>query len=206
MTLPQFSTVFALLATQLRATDADAATIRGYYEALKHLDLELVAAAAKRLASAANPGAWFPRTTEWIAMVTTVDAESRRHQAEQLSKLATPLCAACGDHGWVPDTSRSMTPVTHLRRQRDGTVAAVNVLPSPGVKHCDCQEVRRLERLGRRPLPTLPPLAVASAQVMTGSLRELIERETGRRMRIRSIPNTHASRLARDQDQDGEEA
>lgn len=43
--------MFALLAVQLRQTDADEALIRGYYEGLRDLEPELLKAAADRLFS-----------------------------------------------------------------------------------------------------------------------------------------------------------
>lgn len=127
MTLREFSEVFAPLAIQLRATDADEATIRGYYRAMSDLELEFVAMAAERLAKTAE---WFPKTSEWRSACAAVVRERIEQQRALLRDLPEPLCAACRDTGWE-----------HV---------------GAGVKRCGCQQLRRLEVLGRRPWPMLP--------------------------------------------------
>ncbi len=148
MTLDQFSDVFALLAVQLRATDADEATIRGYYQALKDLEIELVAEAARRLSQSAE---WFPKTSDWRLEVERIWAE-RVQQQRALMRQSTPLCARCDDTGWVRSTGvRKGRAETHVRR-------------------CACAEQRYDELLGRAPMPPLLPAAVVDptqeAQVM----------------------------------------
>src|SRR6185503_14781908 len=120
MTFAEFSHVFAVLALQLRCTDADEAMGRAYFEALKGLDLELVQLAAQRFAD--TPGdndAWFPRAPEWRASVAKITAERTEELRSRLRSRPQPLCLACGDTGWEP---------------RDN-----------GVVKCDCQDLRRLE-------------------------------------------------------------
>lgn len=136
MTLPEFSQAFALLAVQLRATDADEATIRGYYEALKELDLELVEMAARQFArrTDADGQSWFPRTGEWRAMVSKIDAERQELQKAILRDRQRaglpPLCVDCDDTGW------------HMHGNH--------------AHRCRCLKTRRLEVLGIRPMPALP--------------------------------------------------
>jgi hypothetical protein len=128
MTLPEFTPVFALLATQLRATDADEITIRSYFESMKDLEIELVAMAADRLARTAE---WFPKTSEWREAVARVEHSRIEAQRAVLRNLKEPLCAACLDTGWaLTDNARA--------------------------KRCDCMRLRRMEILGRQPFPQLP--------------------------------------------------
>jgi hypothetical protein len=47
LTVPEFADMFALLAVQLRQTDADEAVIRGYYDGLHDVDPEFLKAAAE---------------------------------------------------------------------------------------------------------------------------------------------------------------
>jgi hypothetical protein len=134
MTLREFANIFAQLAIQLRQTDADEATIRGYFEALKDLELEFLVMAAERLAKESD---WFPKTSEWRAMAAKVEAERLDAQRTLLRKLQSPACGGCSDTGWMYDD--------------DGRV-----------KPCDCRKLRRLELLGRRPWPALPESVSAS--------------------------------------------
>jgi len=140
MTLADFAGIVGLLAVQLRATDVDEATIRGYYEALKDLDVELVAFAAERMGKGATlteqGTAWFPKAPEWRALCGKIEGERTDALRAVLRKLPTPLCLACDDTGW--------------------TVAAGNHGTAVRWKHCDCRHLRRLEVLGRRPMPQLP--------------------------------------------------
>lgn len=102
MTLAQFSQTFALLAVQLRATDTDELTIRGYYEALKDAPLEMIQASARAFAQ--EPGRkFFPTTAEWfqVAHESSVAALRKRLPAAR----ETPWhydCAHCDDTGWEP--------------------------------------------------------------------------------------------------------
>lgn len=138
MTLDSFSEVFSLLAVQLRATDVDEATIRAYYTGLQDLDLEFVALAAKRFARECNvdDGAWFPKVPLWRAMAGKIEGERTDALKAVLRKLPTPLCLACEDTGWTSATGNHGTAVRW--------------------KHCDCRALRRLEILGRRPMPQVP--------------------------------------------------
>jgi len=135
MTLQEFTPIFAVLATQLRATDADEAMIRAYYLALKDVPAEFLAMAAQRMAKTGGAVEgdnrhWFPKTSEWLAMARKVEAERIAQQRELLRKLPAPLCQACDDTGWEPNGDR--------------------------VRPCACRSVRRAEVLGRRPWPALP--------------------------------------------------
>jgi hypothetical protein len=128
MTLSEFSKVFALLALQLRDTDADEATIRGYFEALKDLESEFLQMAATRLAKNAK---WFPKTSEWRALTLKIEAERIDQQRAVRRDLPEHLCLSCDDTGWELVEGR--------------------------VRPCDCAKLRRLEVLGRKSLPALPP-------------------------------------------------
>lgn len=140
MTLADFAGIVGLLAVQLRATDVDEATIRGYYEALKDLDVELVAMAAQRIGQGATVTehgvAWFPKAPEWRALVGKIEGDRTDALRAVLRKLPTPLCLACDDTGWTQATGNHGTAIRW--------------------KHCACRTLRRLEVLGRRPMPTVP--------------------------------------------------
>lgn len=130
MTLEAFAKIFALLAVQLRQTDADEATIRAYYESLKDIEPEFLAWAAKKLATSAE---WFPKTSEWREAATAVERDRIIAQKALLLKLVEPLCVACRDTGW-------------------------ELLPRypEAVRRCACQQQRWREILGRAPWPELP--------------------------------------------------
>ena len=156
MTLHQFAEMFSLLAVQLRQMDADEATIRGYYEALKDIEPEYLAMAAKDLARSAE---WFPKTSEWRLAAAKVKHQRKEHQAALLRDLAEPLCLACSDTGWALDQQE--------RAYR-----------------CDCQELRKMELLGRRPWPKLLPASrEASAEIETAALMRQV------RAAVRGIPD-----------------
>src|SRR5438132_2265035 len=128
MTLVQFQEMFAKLAIQLRQTDGDEATIRSYYKALSDLEPEFVAMAAERLSKTAE---WFPKTSEWCAMAKQIERERQDQLKATLRNRSAPLCTACDDTGWRGKGESQVTP-------------------------CECRELRRLEVLGRRPMPALP--------------------------------------------------
>jgi hypothetical protein len=137
MTLPEFAEIFTLLAMQLGDVQADEMKIRAFYAALKDLDVELVAMAAQRLGKArvnSQGEAWMPKAPEWRAAVVALDAERTRLQRESIRQRLVrglePLCLACDDTGWMPTGDR--------------------------VQACACRKLRRLEVLGRRPMPRLP--------------------------------------------------
>ena len=134
MTLAEFSNIFAILAVQLRFTDADEVTIRGYFEPLKDLDVELVQMAAQQFSRGGvndRGEAWFPKSAEWRTAAGKIEATRIAEVHARLRKLPTPLCLACDDTGWARDDQDRVSP-------------------------CDCRRVRRLEVLGRRPMPALP--------------------------------------------------
>jgi hypothetical protein len=169
VTLSEFAHVFAPLAIQLRQTDADEATIRFYFEAVKDLEIEFVVMAAARLAKESD---WFPKTSEWRTMTATIERERADAQRALLRTLPSPLCAACDDTGWSRDAADR-------------------------VSRCDCQQLRRLELLGRRPWPSVPEdrrLGAASDVVVdpaeTAALMTTIERRTGLTIAPRAMPNT----------------
>lgn len=134
MTWEDFADVFALLALQLQATHADEAMGRAYHAALQDIEPELVKMAADRLgrhALNAQGEAWFPKAPEWRAMARKVEQDRADLQRAILRNLPGRLCLACDDTGWSrnPETNR--------------------------VSRCDCVDLRRLEVLGRRPMPAL---------------------------------------------------
>jgi len=141
VTLQEFSKIFALLAVQLGDTQADEIKIRAFHKALEDLDVELVAMAAQRLGRSAlnaNGEAWMPKAPEWRAAAAKVEREriDQQHEIIRKRRLAgeAPLCAACDDTGFA------LVEANRYRR-------------------CECRELRRLEVLGRRPMPALPDAA-----------------------------------------------
>jgi hypothetical protein len=139
MTLAEFADVFAVLAVQLRDRDADRVTIEAYYEAMKDLEVEFVRWAAERFASKGD--GWFPKAPDWRAAAMKVEADRTEEVKARLRKRAEPLCLACGDTGW----------------ERDAKLDAV--------KRCACASIRRLEVLGRRPMPALTEGAARTVAV-----------------------------------------
>jgi hypothetical protein len=137
VTLPQFAATFAVLAVRLRYTDADEAVIRAYFDGLQDLELELLTAAADRLARAAQ---WFPKTSEWRAAVEAIRYERLDAQRAYLRKSPQRLCGVCDDTGWMPVDSV----------ERGQSVRRVTP--------CTCRAQRRQEILGHEPPPGLVPL------------------------------------------------
>jgi hypothetical protein len=138
VTLQEFSQIFALLAVQLGDTQADEIKIRAFHKALEDLDVELVAMAAQRLGRSAlnaDGEAWMPKAPEWRAMVGKVEQERIAVQRDVIRKRRIagepPLCAACDDTGFTENEAHRF-------------------------RRCDCRDLRRLEILGRRPMPALP--------------------------------------------------
>lgn len=130
MTLQEFAPIFAALAIQLRFSDADEGTVRLYFEAMKDLEPEFCAMAAQRLAKVPQEQAWFPKTPEWRAAAQKVEFDRTEELRARLRKLPKPICLACDDTGWARDASDR-------------------------VSRCTCTKLRRLEILGRRPMPQL---------------------------------------------------
>lgn len=132
MTFDEFAEIFAPLALQLRAGDADEPTARAYFRVLGDVDASLVQLAANQLARTAQ---WFPKSSEWLDTARSIERERQGALSERLRLLhrrGVELCYACGDTGWVRDEL------------------------TDAVRRCECQSLRRLEILGRRPLPALP--------------------------------------------------
>lgn len=128
---PAFLQSVARLAVALREKEPDIALMRVYFEALKPLEIDFVVASALQLETSAQ---WFPKTSEWYAAALRLEADRREEQRAILRKLPGRLCAACEDTGWARTAE--------------------------GVRPCTCRTLRRLEVLGRRPMPTLPELQV----------------------------------------------
>jgi hypothetical protein len=174
LTLSNFTPVFVALAVQLRQTDADELAIRAYYDALKDLEFEFVAMAAKSLAASAE---WFPRTSQWRAAAARVERERVAEQRAYMKKLRSPLCAVCSDTGWAPDEDDRVHP-------------------------CNCRSERRLELLGQRPWPRLESGAVTetsdgpSTPAETAAFMASL-RERGLTPQIRVMRGSLQSRLAR---------
>jgi hypothetical protein len=133
VTLPDFSKVFAVLALAL-GKDADVVTIKAYHRVLGDLEPEFVGLAAERLARQVNADgeAWFPKAPEWRVAALKIEHERTEELRVRLRKLPEPLCVDCLDTG--------------RRIVREPNRYGV----------CECQALRRLEILGRRPLPMLP--------------------------------------------------
>lgn len=141
MTFEFFASVFATLATQLRAMDADEAMARAYFVALKDIEPEFVAEAAQRMAKLGGAvdddtnRHWFPKTSEWRTEAVRVERDKYQAQAQlfrqRMKAGLPPLCLDCADTGW-------------------------RVIEGERAVKCDCAKLRRLEILGRRPWPALP--------------------------------------------------
>lgn len=130
MTYEELLPVFTVLALQLHATDADEPTAKAYHAGLADLEPEFVAEAARRFAAQTNQDgqAWFPKLPEWRRSAILIEREWQEQQKAMLRRLPAPLCEHCHDTGW--------------KRIKGGRV-----------HRCDCTELRRLELLGRQPLP-----------------------------------------------------
>lgn len=131
---PAFAQSFSGLCFALREKEPDAVQMRTYFKALDDFDVELVAAAAERIAASAE---WFPKAPEWRAAVVKIEQERIALQRDVIRKRRIagepPLCAECDDTGF-----------------------ALAALSGGRFKRCDCRDMRRLEILGRRPMPALP--------------------------------------------------
>lgn len=125
---PAFLQALGRLAVGLREKEPDVVQMRVYFDALRVYEIELVSAAAARLMT----GTWFPKAPEWLAMTAKIEAERLDEQRAVLRNLREPLCLACGDTGFARDEATNR------------------------VSRCACRELRRLEILGRRPMPALP--------------------------------------------------
>jgi hypothetical protein len=125
---PAFAAAMGRLCLALREKDPDAAQLRAYFDALRPLDVELVLMAAESLTRAP----WFPKAGEWYAAAVAVEHQRTEDLRARLRKLPAPLCTACGDTSFfLNETTNRAEP-------------------------CSCRSLRRLEILGRRPMPALP--------------------------------------------------
>src|SRR3954463_14511287 len=123
-----FAQAFNRLVTATREKDIDAVTLRVYFAGLTPHEIEFVVGAADRLMVDSQ---WFPKVSEWRAIAAKIEAERIDAPRALLRKPPSPLCRACDDTGWARDAADR-------------------------VSRCDCQKLRRLEVLGRRPWPALP--------------------------------------------------
>lgn len=130
MTLEHFSQIYAVLALQLAAPNPDNAAIRAYYRVLKDCEPALLQLAAEELSKTA---AWFPKSSEWLKATVAIKQarlSSQRETLRQLHRRGLELCEHCSDTGWTRDASDH-------------------------VSQCACQELRRAEIVGVKPLPAL---------------------------------------------------
>lgn len=172
MTLPEFANIFGILALQLQNRDADEAMIRAYFVALQDVPLELAQLAAVQFAGQmGDNGAWFPKTAEWKAAARKIEADRVAVIEETLRKrrqVRQPLCFACEDTSWVQGTDNRVT-------------------------RCSCREQRRLEAIGRRPLPALPsvmelPPDPIAAEKIQALVKQLANQRHMPRVRLRFGP------------------
>jgi hypothetical protein len=84
--VPEFANVFALLAVQLRQTDADEALIRGYYEGLQDLELELLKAAAEWL----SHGAVVPQNERMADLSVSNSLSGRDRELDKVPAVGDP--------------------------------------------------------------------------------------------------------------------
>lgn len=130
MTIEQFSSIYTVLGLQLQASDTSSATIRAYYRVLKDFEPALLQLAAEQLAATST---FFPKSSEWLKAAVAIRQARLASQQDilrQLHRRGIELCEDCGDTGWTRDTSDRATK-------------------------CACQELRRAEVLGVKPLPVL---------------------------------------------------
>ena len=131
---PAFARAMAGLCIALREKEPDAVQMKTYFKAMADLDVELVVAAAESLGATAT---WFPKAPEWREAAHALEKQRTGEQADRIRKRRVaglpPLCAECDDTGWRNDGGR--------------------------YRHCDCLKLRRMEVLGRRPMPALPEAA-----------------------------------------------
>jgi hypothetical protein len=69
---PDFARAFSGLCLALREKEPDAVQMRTYFKAMDDFDVELVSAAAERIAASAE---WFPKAPEWRAAVVKIEQE-----------------------------------------------------------------------------------------------------------------------------------
>lgn len=127
-----FVQAMATLCLAFRENEPDAPMLRVYFLGLKDLDVELVTGSVPTLVAGQK---FFPKPAEWRAAAVQLErqnSEALTARIRELHKRGIELCAACADTGWDrTDDDRVML--------------------------CECRGLRRLEVLGRRPMPLLPP-------------------------------------------------
>ncbi len=130
MTIEQFTDIYAVLSLQLNAPNNDGPAVRAYYRVLKDFEPALLQLAAEELAMTST---WFPKSSEWLKAAVAIKHARRSSQQRTLSELhrrGIELCEQCSDTGWTRDASGRASP-------------------------CACQELRRAEIVGVKPLPAL---------------------------------------------------
>jgi hypothetical protein len=162
---PMFAQAVARLAVALGEPAPDAAMLLVYFRALNDLEIEFVVAAAEQSITRAQ---WFPKTSEWRTLAVKIEADRLAEQRAILRKLPAPLCLTCNDTGWKREANDR-------------------------VNRCECQRLRRLEVLGKRPMPMLPeaPLHGRDDAIGSGEAKSLlmaIERHAGVQMAPRAMP------------------
>lgn len=111
MTERDFGAIFAKLALQLRWTDADAVTIKSYYEALQGCSMDALQASARDIAirgvrddKGAVQRKWFPTSAEWFQAAQEHQREIARKQLALPPGREEPWhyeCQNCEDTGWI---------------------------------------------------------------------------------------------------------
>lgn len=144
---PIFAAAMGKLCLALREKDPDAAQMRTYFDALKDLEIEFVTVAADALARSSE---WFPKTSDWRSAAARVERDRTIELQARLRKLHTPLCLVCDDTGWDRRDDDRVTP-------------------------CTCRSLRRLEILGRRPMPELPPAGEDGRELSGADLGPALE-------------------------------
>lgn len=146
-----FLAAFAKLCLSMREKEPNQAQLKVYFNSLKDLDLELVVMAADVLEREAK---WFPKASEWRDAARKLDLDRSEFQHRVLQQRRRsglpPLCLECDDTGWMKVENR--------------------------VSRCACHVTRRLEVLGRRPMPELPEHAQKALPPVDAPPREDIEK------------------------------
>ena len=124
---PAFLQALARLAVALREPEPDVVQLRVFFEAMKDLDVELIAMAATQLA---KESAWFPKTSEWRAMAAKIERKRTEELRALQRKLPEPLCLACEDTGWTRSDNRvhryELRAAAAARDSRPAPVAGVS--------------------------------------------------------------------------------
>lgn len=102
MTEREFGTVFAVLAMQLRWTDADEMAVRSYYQALQGVSLDALKASAQQFAQESGRR-FFPTSAEWFEAAQHVTTESLRKALPPAREEPwVHDCRDCEDTGFRP--------------------------------------------------------------------------------------------------------